>query len=159
MSPLLFILAINDAPLSVRKGEILIFADDTKTYTNITSSNDRSLLQDDLNSFVLWCDKNSLNLPKKVSKKRPHTSYCSTILQHILNYVRSFKELGVVLSNNLDFCEHINSIVKKANSMLGFIKCLAKEFRDPNVTTALVRPNLKYRSQVYTLFYENQIER
>lgn len=169
LGPLLFTLAINDAPLCVRNSEILIFADDMKIYKNIVSSNDRALLQDDINHFALWCEKNSLNLnPTKCqtmtfSKKRSPYSHEYVISRHILTRVMTVRDLGVLFTPNLDFSAHINKIVNKANSMLGFIKRWSKEFVDPNVTRALynslVRPHLEYASQVWTPLYDIHIER
>lgn len=169
LGPLLFILAINDVSFCIRHSEILIFADDMKIFKSINSTSDRLLLQHDLDSFVIWCNKNGLNLnPIKCqtmtfSKKRTPSYFDYKISQHSLGRVHSFKDLGVLFTSDLDFTEHINLIVNKANSMLGFIKRWAKEFQDPYVTLALynclVRPHLEYASQVWTPYYQIHINR
>lgn len=164
LGPILFILAINDVTSCIRNSEILVFADDMKIFKSICSSGDRVNLQADIDSFCTWCSKNGLNLnPAKCqtmtfSKKRVSITFDYNISQHTLCRVFSFKDLGIVFNSSLDFTEHINSLVKRANSMLGFVKRWSKEFQDPYVTLSLyncfVRPHLEYASQVWTPFYD-----
>ena len=135
-----------------------------KIFKIIKSTNDRILLQADIDSFTFWCGKNSLTLnPLKCqtitfTKKRIVSVFDYCISQQKLCRVSTFKDLGVHFCSNLEFTHHINFIVNKASSMLGFIKRWAKEFNDPYVTLSLynchVRPHLEYASQVWTPYYE-----
>jgi hypothetical protein len=51
-----------------------------------------------------------------------------------LERVNSIIDLGVILDSKLSFRNHIDSIVNKSSAMLGFIKHLSCEFRDPSYT-------------------------
>ncbi|VVC28305.1 Reverse transcriptase domain [Cinara cedri] len=53
ISPLLFLLYINDISTVLKHSNILLFADDAKMYKTVTSINDTLDLQSDLNYF---CD-------------------------------------------------------------------------------------------------------
>jgi hypothetical protein len=45
--------------------------------------------------------------------------------------VNSICDLGVVLDSKLNFTSHIDSLVVKDSRMLGYIRRIGKEFRDP----------------------------
>lgn len=51
ISPLLFLLFINDISLILKHSKMLLLADDTKIYKTIISTNDTLKLQSDLNNF------------------------------------------------------------------------------------------------------------
>ena len=63
--PLLFIIYINDLPISIFS-KIRLYADDVIIYRAILSSEDASVLQEDLNKLVNWAATwlMSLNLNK-----------------------------------------------------------------------------------------------
>lgn len=55
LSPVLFLIYINDLPLNINS-KLRLFADDCVLYTTITSTNDHNNLQTDLNNISLWCN-------------------------------------------------------------------------------------------------------
>lgn len=63
------------------------------------------------------------------------------------------KDLGVIFDSKLEFDLHINAIVSKANSILGFVKRNSSDFRDPytvkSLFCCLVRPIIEYCSVVW----------
>ena len=59
---------------------------------------------------------------------------------HDLETVSEHSDLGVIMDPRLRFDRHVNAIVCKARSMLGFIKRWSKEFKDPYVTKLLYTP-------------------
>ena len=71
---------------------------------------------------------------------------------HMLDVVTFEKDLGVTIDHQLNFSDHIENAVKKANRVLG---CLARTFRHLNKDTflllykAMVRPHLEYASCVW----------
>ena len=53
LGPLLFIIYINDLPISI-SSKICLYADDVIIYRAILSGEDASMLQEDLNKLVNW---------------------------------------------------------------------------------------------------------
>ena len=68
-----------------------------------------------------------------------------------LKDVKSFKDLGIIISKDLTWSEHISTMVNKANQVLGLIR---RSVGTANTTTfsllykTLVRPLLEYAAPV-----------
>jgi hypothetical protein len=66
----------------------------------------------------------------------------------ILDRVDSINDLGVTMDSKMSFNGHIDVAVERALAMLGFVKKLSCEFRDPYTLKTLyvsfVRPKLEY---------------
>lgn len=168
LGPILFNLFVNDLPSVIHNSSILMYADDVKLFRSLKSSEECSLLQDDLNRLVIWCESNHmlLNLSKckKMSFNRGkviETSYM--ISENILENVSSFCDLGITLDPKLNFNSHIDACVSKSSSVLGFIKRWSREFDDPYLSkrlfTSLVRPILEYGSLVWSPYYSCHVNR
>ena len=163
LGPLFFVLAINDVVNIIRNANILIYADDIKLFRTITSPIDRHLLQDDINRFSTWCNKNDLllNTDKcrviSFSRKRASSDHIYSIQSCYLTRVVRMLDLGVVFDAKLDFVDHIEYIVNRANSSLGFIRRWSHEFNDPyllkSLYTSFVRSILEYASPVWNPYY------
>lgn len=163
LGPLLFLLFINDLPNVIKHSECLLFADDLKVYRAIKTKNDCNLLQEDINAVDEWCVFN--NLPLNTSKcqcftlSRSLTSilHCYGIKNCPLDRVTSKKDLGILLDPRLTFNEHIDYVICKANSMLGFLKRNSRDFTDPytlkTLFISLVRPHLEYCSIIWNPSY------
>ncbi len=54
LGPLLFVIFINDLPDVTNSSSILLFADDTKLYSNIGDIQDQKLMQTDVNNMAEW---------------------------------------------------------------------------------------------------------
>jgi hypothetical protein len=78
-----------------------------------------------------------------------------------LDRVSSINDLGVIMDEKMNFSEHVNVMVGKAFAMLGFIRRLSLEFRDPYTLKflymSLVRPKLEYASCVWSPFYDVRV--
>ena len=62
LGPLLFLLFVNDIYLFIKNSHFLMFADDLKLYSKITSLQDCEKLQADVNALFEWSLLNRLNL-------------------------------------------------------------------------------------------------
>ena len=152
-------LFINDLPECV-SSDSLLFADDTKIFSEITCDHDSLQLQNDLNSLQSWSDIWLLNFhPDKckvltlggVSKSVnviPRSYYLKkgdTVYN--LEHVDSMKALGITIDSALSFDDHIQNIVSKANRMAGLIR-RSFVFLDEDIFKrlfkAFVRPHLEY---------------
>jgi hypothetical protein len=78
----------------------------------------------------------------------------------VLDPVGSINDLGVIMDEKMTLSEHVNA---KAFAMLGFIRRLSLEFRDPctvkSLYTSLVRPKPEYASSVWSPFYNVHVDR
>ncbi len=127
LGPLLFLCYINDLPL-VTRSQVRLFADDCLLYRSINDERDHQLLQEDLNSLEQWASTWQMKFnPKKCYIMKIHRSRtCKggdyTFCDSTLEQVKNSPYLGVVISDDAKWGEHINKSVKKANSTLGFIR-------------------------------------
>ena len=164
LGPILFLIFINDLPLKVIS-PLSLFADDSKNFTRIVSeknhkpdtTNGREALQKDLNSVIEWANKWKMefNVDKckvmHLGKSNPKNNYKMAAVN--LEETVEERDLGVLIDNKLNFGKHIQTIVTRANRVLGMIRiafaCMNKEMF-LNIYTALVRPLLEYCVQVWS---------
>lgn len=159
LSPLLFLLFINDCTSTLPRDGYLLYADDLKIFLPVSSFLDCCELQNVLNSFSLWCNANGLLLcPDKCcvisfgrSCKFPFSySLCGTPISR----VTSVKDLGVWLDETLNFNLHVDYVVKTANKTLGLITRLSSEITDPRCLRTLyccwVRSTLEYAAVIWS---------
>jgi hypothetical protein len=70
----------------------------------------------------------------------------------VLDRVSLINDLGVIMDETMTFSEHVDVMVAKVFGMLGLIRRLSSEFRDPytlkSLYTSLVRLKLEYASCV-----------
>ena len=125
---LLFLIYVNDLPLSLTSTCADIFADDTTIGTSIHSIDTLvETLPTDLQNVLSWCNSNNMSL--NVSKpKLSHLDTNSRFLQIaimikvyvIVKYKLALlkKLLGVTITNTLCWDAHIDQLIKKCNSYL-----------------------------------------
>jgi hypothetical protein len=165
LGPLLFLIYINDLPDKI-KSKCRLFADDSLLYRKIMSPDDCLQLQKDLEEVADWCNKwlMTLNLDKcefmKVTSKRNALESHYRILDHDLSQVSSYKYLGVIINEKLNWNTHINTVINKANKVLYVTKqALSKSSQIVKETayTSIVRPTLEYSSSVWDPYHIGQI--
>ena len=167
LGPLLFLLFINDLPDCVQSSTRL-FADDCILYRRIGNQQDSAILQDDLNKLAAWEKKWGMAFhPDKCSAMRITRARktCATnysLKGHVLQNEDSTKYLGVELQSSLSWNRHIDQTVKKANSMLGFLRRNLRISNEPTKTSAyrsMVRPLLEYCSTVWSPYTKKDIKK
>lgn len=96
-------------------------------------------------------------------KKLIHPYYAYHLNGITLKKVDTIRDLGVQLDSKLSFINHYDTIVAKANKMLGFVKRTCKEFRSCGTLkvlyNCLVRSILEYASPVWNPAYRVHIDR
>ena len=130
LGPLLFILYINDLPLSMEFCVLDLFADDaTLSASDSSTSSLSSFLNADLINFHEWCDKNEMkpNIPKTKarflsSKQRvnkimgnPPSIYLAGEKIQLSN---TEKLLGIHKDTTFSWASHVEETIKKCNSLL-----------------------------------------
>lgn len=159
LGPLLFNIYINDVVDCFKFSDLLLYADDTKIYTIIKSSDDCMKLQADLDRLSCYCSMNELYLNVEkccaitFTRKRNKIEYNYSLNNKNLRIVSEVKDLGLNLDSELQFISHIDKISAKAYRMLGFIFRQSRDFTNPKTLqllfNAFVRSNLEYATTVW----------
>ncbi len=141
LSPLLFSLYTNDCTSKDPSVKLLKFADDT----TLIQDDDESAYRLEVKELAVWCSLNlELNTLKTVEmivdfRRNPPALPPLTIMNSTGTAVESFKFLGITISQELKWDNHIESIVKKAQQRLFFLHQLRK-FNLPQ--ELLIQPSL-----------------
>ncbi len=127
LGPLLFLCFINDLPLAV-KSQVRLFADDCLLYRTIKTATDQLQLQKDLASLTQWAETWGMlfNASKcyilRISRTKTPRETLYSINGQVLKQVTDTAYLGVTLSEHLKWTTHIDSLCRKSNSTLGFLR-------------------------------------
>ena len=164
LGPLLFIIYINDMDVSLIS-KISKFADDTKVGINADNKSIKQL-QEDLRTIGEWSQK--WQMPFNSEKcKVMHIGYRNTNAEYSLlgkriDCCNEEKDLGVIISRDLQFTKQCTEVEKKAQKLLGYIKRQFITRRKETILTlynALVRPHLEYAAQFWSPSQRKDIEK
>ncbi len=132
LSPLLFSLYTNDCTSKDPSVKLLKFADDT-IVIGLIQDGDESAYRQEVKELAVWCSLNNLELNtlKTVEmivdfRRNPPALPPLTIMNNSVNAVESFRFLGTTISQDLKWDTHIDSIVKKAQQRMYFLRQLKK---------------------------------
>ena len=165
LGPLLFLLYINDLPERVRS-QVCLFADDSTLYREIRSREDQMSLQQDLVELEKWEKEWQMSFnPSKcsllrLSPTRKAKEFDYKLHDTKLEQCHTHNYLGVLLSDDYKWSEHINQVAKKANRSLGFFRRnthgYSRHFKEA-AYKSLVRPHLEYCSSVWDPYTQTDI--
>jgi len=135
ISPLLFIIMMNDMPIDRLHGcQLSLFADDATTYT---SGSDLQIMtkntQKYLNRIESWCDTTGfkISVDKTVamifSRNLNKTPFPLIIQGKEIAYKKQFKFLGVVFDSQLTWSPHIQYIVDKCARPLNLMRSISAQ--------------------------------
>ncbi len=132
LSPLLFSLYTNDYTSKDPSVKLLKFADDT-TLIGIIQDSDESAYRQEVKELAVWCSLNNLELNtlKTVEiivdfRRNPPALPPLTIMNSTVAAVELFRFLGITISQDLKWDNHIESMMKKAQHRLYFLRQLRK---------------------------------
>ena len=169
LGPLLFLTTFDGIfrlPLSA-SSEITGYADDTTYSKKLRDDSDVKSAVADLDTINHWIASSGfkLSVPKVkmmvISRKRHPPTPTIVIKGHQVEQVSSFKLLGVTISADLSWRQHIHGIVSKAKCLLGFLyrvfgssnrRCLSILYR------SAVLPHLDYCSSVWDPPHKTHIQ-
>ena len=161
LGPLFFIIYVNDIGKCVSHCKHLLYADDTVIYITGNIDITTTYLQEDLNRFKKWCDRNQLTMNIKKTKyvtfgmksqtRRVHNH--DLFIQNVkIDRVNSYKYLGMILDMNLNYNSHLENCLKLI-SHKAFL--LSKIRRYINFNTAvtiyktMILPIIEYGNILY----------
>ena len=128
LAPVLFLYFVNDIP-DCTLSKIRLYPDDILLYRAINTIDDCVKLQDDLHALQQWEKRWQMHFnPTKchyirLSNKHHLLDYNYNIHNISLKKVNTIKYLGVYIDNKLTWKSHVDAIVNKANSVIGFLSC------------------------------------
>ena len=158
LAPPLFLLNVNDIS-NVVTSSIKMFADDTKIYREINNAEDTLALQSDLDFLENWtkswqvkfnpqkCEVMRITHKQDKSKRPYHLSNAE------LKSVNSCKDLGVDVSRDWSWSNHVDAIVNNADIVVGLQKrTVGSKNREifSMLYKSLVRPILEYAFPVWS---------
>ena len=169
LGPVLFLILINDLPDNIRSS-VRLFADDCVLYRNINSPLDCQILQDDLNSLAKWEMDWQMKFKKfnvckchsmRVTRLHPsrQIQFNHTLHQQTLEQVQSAKYIGLTITDDLDWGQHISEITCKATKTLGFLRrnlALAPRHTKEVAYKTLVQSQLEYAAPIWHPYNETQ---
>ena len=163
LGPLLFVIFINDLPEHIRS-HCKLFADDSKVYSKVGTDEDQVKLQLDLDACHNWAVRNDMQFhPKKCKVMHIGSNNCRDIYHlgnNIIDEAIEEKDLGITVTNNLSWGNHIVNIAKKANRVLGMIRhTFSYMDRDMFLMLykTLVRPQMEYCQEIWSPYLKRDI--
>lgn len=161
LGPILFLIHITDINRQVIHSTVASFADDTRVLKEVSSELEAKQLQADLASLYSWADHNNMSFNNNkfehihYSASRTDDSvyiYTAPDGSHI-DTKQCIKDLGITLSSDGTFTQHIQHVVKKARSQVGWIlRTFRTRKRSPMLTLykSLVIPLVEYCCQLWS---------
>ena len=158
LGPILFLIYVNDLPSTASSSTALMFADDTKCYRSISCPDDCLLLQQDLDSISDWCTTWNLSFNSNkcatihFSRSSPPTTSTYHLNGDLISDTDHHQDLGI-MSSDLSWSNHYDSISAKAYKTLGLIRCsfyhTSSIYTKKVLYTSIIRPQILYGSQIW----------
>ena len=169
VGPLLFLTYINDLPDVISHSQTRLFADDSLLYKEIHNSSDQTKLQADLTALEDWEREWQMSFnPSKcsvmnITRNQPITPPANyTLHNQKLETTKNSKYLGVVLSDDMTWTEHVDGVAARGNRTVGFLRrnfsSCTTQVKAATYTT-MVRPVLEYASVVWDPPMSKDIEK
>ena len=121
LGPLLFLIYINDLPRVSPLFNMVMYADDTTLYCNLSNNTNENDLNSELHKISEWLASNKLSLNAQKTKfmvfhsmQRKVKYPVLTINNTIIERVKQFNFLGIILHYTLKWQKHIDYISKKS---------------------------------------------
>jgi len=163
ISPLLFLIMINDFPPPTDQAEQSIFADDSAIWKDGKNIDQIGRdIQKNIDSIVNWTNKWGVKISTTktvgiIFTRRPRISLTNRlhILQQPIRMDIQTKFLGMIFDSRLTWAPHIKYLVDKCKKRLNIIRCLsgtgwgASKSTQLTLYRALIRSCLDYGAQAF----------
>ena len=169
LGPILFLILLGDIDQDILSSVVSSFADDSRVTKGITCDKDVENLQNDLESIYKWTIENNMALNddkfeclrygwnndiKNQSSYKSNTGSEIEVKDHV-------KDLGIIMSSDCTFHEHISQTVDAAKSLTGWIlRTFYTRSALPMLTLwkSLVLPKLDYCCILWNPTAKGQIQ-
>ena len=175
LGPILFLILILDISDGVSEGtRVSSFADDTRVSRGMKTTADPPQLQEDLKTIYAWADRVNMSFngdkfeclrywPDKdigdvFRKEFPYTNGDGVDIEE----KEFLKDLGVQMSADLTFSQHIDKLVTSCRKLSGWIM---RTFRSRHPTVmitiwkSMLQSRLDYCSQLWSPYLASEINR
>ena len=168
LGPLLFLIYVNDIGNSSPNNDVKLFADDTNLFVFDKSESETMIRASTcIDSLSSWFVSNKLSLN---SSKTCYTTFPSNSCTGIDLYtndssivkVSTFKYLGVLLDDELNWNAHIDYVYRKIikfTSIFYKIRGKLPKFILRNIYFAFVHPHILYGVELYANTYKTYLNR
>ena len=162
MGPILFLILINDIDQDINSDSFVsLFADDTRIAKKIKDESDVESLQEDLEKLYKWQEENNMQFNSKKFEilrygrnqtLKESTHYFTSNHEEIIEEKESLRDLGIIMSNDGSFSNHVEHVCSKVRQKSGWI---LRTFQSRNtwflkfMWKSLVQGHLDFCSQLY----------
>ena len=131
LGPVLFLVYINDIVEEIQSN-IKSFADDTCLSMVVGNpSAAGTILQNDINRIIIWADKWLVRFNQSKSesliifRKRNKPTHLDLLIYNaVITQVNIHKHLGVLISSNVSWDNHLENIIDKSLKMISIMRHL-----------------------------------
>ena len=158
LGPILFLILMIDITKDIVHALLSSFADDTKVLKGINSAADETLLQNDLHLIYEWAERNNMKFnSEKFQAIRFAELLSPCIYKNDANIeikqLQLVKDLGIHVSQDMQFDCHIRTVASKGRQMAGWILRTFRT-RSPTVMLTLLKqliyPTIEYNSVLWS---------
>lgn len=162
LGPLLFLILLSDISSGISVSNVISFADDTRIYSKIEGGDDCNHLQSDLAKIYMWAQTNNMVFN---DKKFQHVCFNQKLIHgrerhkyvsptsNIIMPTESTRDLGILMSENCAFEEHINAKIKQCRQLTGWIlRTFSARDKQTMLTLfkSIVLPRIEYGCQLWS---------
>ena len=154
LGPLLFLIYINDLPNASNIFDMLMYADDTTLFCNLTDTITVDVINEELSKICDWLGANKLSLNIVKTKYMLYHSINKRVIypklkinNNNIDRITQFNFLGVILHERMSWKQHIEHIRLKIAKTIGIIYRLKSIYPSAILLTlynTLVTPHLHY---------------
>ena len=168
LGPILFLVYINDLHQCIHHSLISHFADDTRILKAISTSEDVSLLQQDLNETISWSNRNHMILHEDKFELMCHTTSKCNLSQQLpfsnqyfeyttpngvnIQHSDIIKDLGIRITPNLSWSPQINTLADSARRLISWVLSVFQDRSEETMMClyrSLIRSRLEYCSALW----------